>query len=151
MHTFKQVKEVIEYNKMIHGRLRMFFAALNENRQPERVTMMLNFLIGEHGHSEEILTRFKAECHLSILNSWMQFSPSINIYELIDNHIAEAFMSLGQLVQLVAEINEVLISFYHEASNESELPKVRLIFDNLAEMEVNDNQKQLRASLFESM
>lgn len=151
MHTFKQVKEVIDYNKMIHGRLRMFFAALNENHQPERVTMMLNFLIGEHGHSEEILTRFKAECQLSILNSWMQYSPSINIHQLIDSHIVESNMSLDQVVQLVNEFNEVLVSYYREASNEADLPKVRLIFDNLAEMEVNDNQKQLRASLFESM
>ena len=151
MHTFKQVIEVIDYNQMIHGRLRTFFVALNENRQPEKVTMMLNFLIREHGRSEEILARLKEECHLSILNSWMQFSPSIKIFELIDNHMVGSLISLEQVVQLVREINEALISYYHEAANESELPKVRLIFENLAEMEVYDNQKQLRASLFESM
>lgn len=151
MHTFKRVIEVIDYNKMIHTRLRMFFTSLNEKIQPDSVKMMLNYLIEEHRRVEEILTRFKAECQQSILHSWMQYSPSINIHQLIDSHIVVSNMSLDQVVQLVTEFNEVLVSYYREASNESELPKVRLIFDNLAKMEINDNQKQLRASLFESM
>lgn len=148
MHTFKQVIDVIDYSKIIHARLRKFFEALNKKSQPEQVKMMLEYLIGEHRHIEEVLTRFEAESQQTITNSWMQYTPSIDIPQLIDSHKVETYESVDEIVPLITLFNEALENFYHEAENESELPTVRQLFHNLAEMEDMENLKQLRASSF---
>jgi rubrerythrin len=58
---------------------------------------------------------------------------------------------VDEIVQLAGEFGEALVNFYLEAANESDLPKVSKIFQNLAEMETKENLKQLRTALFEDM
>jgi rubrerythrin len=151
MHTFEQVKDVIHYSKKIHARLRKFYRSLNEKSQSERVKMLLDYLIEDQRHIEETLSSFEAVTQPSVLDTWMQYAPSIDIHQLIDNQQIRSGMSVDEIVQLAAEFGEAFVDFYREAANESDLPKVSKIFQNLAEMETEEKLKQLRAALFEDM
>jgi hypothetical protein len=74
MHTFEQVKDVIHYSKMIHARLRKFYGSLNEKSQPERVKILLDYLIEDQRHREETLSSFEAVSQQSILDTWRGFA-----------------------------------------------------------------------------
>ncbi|MDD5577676.1 MAG: hypothetical protein PHY16_00180 [Methylobacter sp.] len=151
MHTFEQVKDVIHYSKMFHARLRKFYRSLKEKSQPERVKMLLDYLIEDQRRIEETLSGFEALSQQSTLDTWMQYTPTIDIHQLIDNQHIKPAMTMDELVQLAGEFGEAFVSFCREAANESDLPKVSEIFQNLAEMETKEKLKQLRAALFEDM
>jgi hypothetical protein len=151
MQTFVQVKQVIHYSKMIHVRLRDVYGSLNEMDQPERVKMLLNYLIVDQHRIEGILSNFEAVSQQSVMDNWMQYAPSIDVHQLLDHQPIKPEMTLDEIVQLAIKYGEVLVAFYLEAAKETDLPKVSDIFKNLAEMEIRDNHKQFRAALFEGM
>lgn len=151
MQTFIQVKQVIHNSKMIHVRLRHVYGSINEMNQPERVKMLLDYLIVDQHRIEEILSTFEAVSQQSVLDNWMQYAPSIDIQQLINNQPIKPEMTLDEVVQLASQYGEALVTFYREAANEADSPKVSSIFLNLAEMEIKDNHKQFRAALFEEM
>ncbi|CCE25821.1 hypothetical protein [Methylotuvimicrobium alcaliphilum] len=151
MQNFEQVKDVIQYIKMIHDRLRKLYGSLNENARPEREKMLLNYLIEQQIHLEKMLANFELLNQQSVLDNWMQFTPSIDIHQLIDDQNLLSEVSFEAIVELADSLSQALIAFYREAANESELPKVRMIFENLANMAINDNRKQNRAALFEAI
>jgi rubrerythrin len=151
MQNFEQVKDVIQYIKMIHDRLRKLYVSLNENARSEREKMLLDYLIEQQTHLEDMLANFEVSNQQSVLDNWMQFTPSIDIHQLIDDQNLLSVVSFEAIVELADSLSQALIGFYREAANESELPKVRMIFENLADMAINDNRKQNRAALFEAI
>ncbi|CAA9892042.1 conserved hypothetical protein [Candidatus Methylobacter favarea] len=151
MQTFEQVKDVIDYNKKLHDRLRKYYLALNEKSQSDRVKLLLNYLIEDQRHTEETLASFEAVTQQSILDTWLQYAPSIDLHQLIDSHPIRAEMSMDEIVQLICEFGEAFVNFFQEAANESELPKISQIFQNLVAMETEAKNKQLRAASFEDM
>ena len=151
MQNFEQVKDVIEYTKIIHARLRKIYDSLNENARPEREKMLLDYLIEQQIHLEEMLANFEVSNQHAVLDSWMQFTPNVDIHQLIDDQQPRSEITFDAIVQLADSYSQVLVSFYREAENESELPKVRMIFENLADMAIQGNRQQNRATLFEAI
>lgn len=151
MQTFVQVKQVIHDSKMIHVKLRQVYGEINEMDQPEQVKMLLNYLIVDQHRIEEVFTIFEAVNQQSVMENWMQYSPSIDVPALINKQLIKPEMTLEEVTQLATQYGEALVAFYHEVADETDLPKVSDIFKNLAEMEIKDNQKQFRAALFEDM
>lgn len=151
MSTYETVKEVIGYSKVIHAHIRGYYEALSKKSQSERVKLMLEYLIEEQRQAEGIVGRLEEATDPSILESWMQYAPSFDIAELIRGKPIQADLSLDEIVNITQEFSERLIDFYREAANESELPKVQELFENLVELEKKENAKQLQASAFEDM
>jgi hypothetical protein len=137
MQNFEQVKDVIEYSVTVHNRLRKIYGSLNEKERPEREKMLLDFLVEQQVRTEEVLAYFELSSKQSILDTWMQFTPNIDIQQ--------------KIVKFADSSSQALVDFYHEAANESELPIVKKIFENLGEMAVKGKRKQNRAALFEAM
>jgi len=151
MQNFEQVKDVIEYSTTVHDRLRKIYISLHEIERPEREKMLLDYLIEQQMNLEKMLTNFTVASEPSILDSWMQFTPNIDIHELIDQHKPRPDIAFDEIVKLADSSSQALVDFYHEAANESELPNIKKIFENLAEIAIKGNQKQNRAALFEAI
>ena len=151
MQNFEQVKDVIEYTKIIHARLRKLYGSLNENTRPEREKMLLDYLIEQQIHLEDMLANFEVSNQHAVLDSWMQFTPNVDIHQLIEDQQPRSEITFDAIVQLADSYSQALVSFYREAANESELPKVRIIIENLADMAIQGNRQQNRATLFEAI
>jgi hypothetical protein len=151
MQNFEQVKDVIEYSETVHNRLRKIYGSLNEKERPEREKMLLDFLVEQQVRTEEVLAYFELSSKQSILDTWMQFTPNIDIQLLIDDQEPQSEITFEKIVKFADSSSQALVDFYHEAANESELPIVKKIFENLGEMAVKGKRKQNRAALFEAM
>jgi hypothetical protein len=151
MQNFEQVKDVIQYSTTIHDHLRKIYMSLNEIERPEREKMLLDYLIEQQINLEKMLSNFALASEPSILDNWMQYTPDVDIQQLIDDQQPRPEIAFDDIVKLADSSSKALVGFYHEAANESELPNVRLIFENLAEMAIKGNQKQNRAALFEAI
>jgi rubrerythrin len=151
MQTFEQVKDVLDYSKTIHARLRKLYASMNEQPQQERVKMLLEYLYEQEHQLEQATASFEAVTPQSILDTWVQYGPSFNMRELIDSKKIRPDMSFDEVVDLAMEFDDALTDFYKQAENESDIPRIKEIFQNLVEMERRGKIRQLRAAFSQDM
>jgi hypothetical protein len=151
MQNFEQVKDVIEYSKTIHERLQKIYASLNEKDRPEREKMLLDYLIEKQVQIREVLSSFETIGQQAILDNWMQFTPNVDLHEFLDERQPQLEISFEEIVQFSDVYGLALVGFYNEAVNESELPKVRMLFENLKKMAIQANRQQDNAALFKGM
>lgn len=151
MQNFEQVKDVIEYSKNIHQRLHQIYGSLDKKERPEREKMLLDYLIEKQLKIEDLLSNFETESQQSILNNWMQFTPNDDINQFLDDQQAQVEMSFAEIIQFADLCSDKFVAFYNEAANESELPKVKLIFENLKNMAIQTNRQQNDAALFKAI
>ena len=151
MKNFEQIKDVIEYSETIHNRLQKIYGTINEKERPEREKMLLDYLIEQQVRIKETLAYFELASQQSILDTWMQFTPNIDVQQLIDDQEPQSEITFEKIVQFADSSSQAMVDFYHEAANESELPIVKKIFENLGEMVVKGKRKQNRAALFEAI
>ncbi len=151
MQNFEQVKDVIEYSKTIHERLRKIYGSFNKKERPEREKMLLDYLFEKQVQIGEVLSNFEAISKQSILENWMQFTPKVDLHQLSDERQTQVELSFEEIVQFADVFNHAFVEFYKEAANESELPEVRMIFENLAKMALQDNRQQNNTALFNAM
>lgn len=151
MHTFEQVKDVLDYSKAIHAGLRKLYASMNEQPQQERVKMLLEYLYEQEHQLEQATAGFEAVTPQSVLDTWIQYGPSFNMQELIDSKKIRPDMSFDEIVDLAMEFDDALTDFYKQAENESDIPRIKEIFQNLEEMERRGKIRQLRAAFSQDM
>ena len=151
MHNFEQVKDVLDYGKMIHTELRKFYESLNKQNGQARAKMLLDYLSRHESHLEETLERFEAENQHNVLDTWMQYAPSIDIQQIINGKCLSPDMSVDEVVKLALEFDEAVVELYREATNECDVPHVKEVFQSLVELENQEKVHLLRASLFEDM
>lgn len=141
MHNFEQVKDVLDYGKKLHAELRGFYDSLNEQSQQTRVKMMLDYLSRHEQHREEALQRFEHDAKKQILDTWMQYAPSIDIEAIVKSHSIVPGMSVDEVIKLAMEFDNALVELYKEAAREVDVPHVQEVLQNLVDME---NQEKLR-------
>jgi hypothetical protein len=151
MQNFEQVKDVIQYSKTIHERLRNIYKSLNEIERPEREKMLLDYLIEKQVQIGEVLSSFEEVSQQPILDNWMQFTPNVDLHQLFDDQQPQIEIAFAEIMQLADFYSQALVEFYKEAANESELPKVKMIFENLKKMAIQANRQQNNAALFKAM
>ena len=151
MQNFEQVKDVIQYSKTIHERLRNIYKSLNEIERPEREKMLLDYLIEKQVQIGEVLSSFAEVSQQPILDNWMQLTPNVDLHQLFDDRKPQIEIAFAEIMQLADFYSQALVEFYKEAANESELPKVKMIFENLKKMAIQANRQQNNAALFKAM
>lgn len=151
MHTFEQVKDVLNYSKTIHAGLRKLYASINEKPQQERVKMLLEYLYEQEHQLEQTISNFEAVSSQPVLDTWVQYGPSFNIQELIDGQKIHPDMLFDEVIDLAIKFDDALVAFYRQAENESDIPRIKEIFQNLAEMERRGKIRQLQAAFSQDM
>jgi hypothetical protein len=151
MQNFEQVKDVLDYGKLVHADLCKLYESLNVESQQERVKMLLDYLSRHERHLEETLSRFEAGSHQDVLDTWLQYAPSINVLKLIGNQTIRPDMSVDEVVKLAVEFDDALVEFYREAADECGLPRINEVFLNLIELEKQEKISHVRNALFQDM
>lgn len=153
MHNFEQVKDVLEYGKKIHEDLGGFYDSINALEQQTRVRMLLDYMSRHESHLEETLARYESETHKKqILDTWLQYSPSIDIEKMIGCQYIHSDMEVDEVVRLAIGFDDALVALYREAGAEIEVPQVREVLANLMEMERQEKLKLVRdALMFQDM
>lgn len=149
MHNFEQVKDVLDYGRQLHADLSGFYESLNERKQQVRVRMLLDYLSRHERHLEETVERFEDESKKQVLDTWMQYAPSIDVSGMIDTQSANVHgdMSVDEVVQIAIRFDDALVELYREAAQEADVDRVKDVFCNLVELESNEKLKMVRDTL----
>lgn len=149
MHNFEQVKDVLDHGRQLHADLRGFYESLNEKEQQARVRMLLDYLSRHELHLEETVARFEGESKKQVLDTWMQYAPSIDVNKLINvkSLAAHGDMSVDEVVRLAIEFDDAMVELYREAADEADISRVKDVFRNLVELESHEKLKMVRDTL----
>jgi len=147
MHNFEQVKDVIHYGKETHAGLHNLYSTINTRNQQARVGMLLDFLSLHELQREQGLAAFEQGGDAHVLDTWMQYAPSIDIGRQIDSTPINAGMSVDDVIGLVINFNNSLMELYREAAMETDIPSARAVFDNLRCMEGKEKMKVVRDAM----
>ncbi len=144
MHNFEQVKDVLEYGQKIHADLQSFYRSINDEKQQTRVKMLLDFLSGHELHREEALADFEGRAKKQILETWLQYKPSIDIEKLIGDQSIQPNMPMDEVTKIAVDFDNALIELYRETAAGTDIPQVKQLFENLLEMENNEKLRFVR-------
>jgi rubrerythrin len=149
MHNFEQVKDVLDHGRQLHAELRGFYESLNEKEQQARVHLLLDYLSRHERHLEETVARFEGESKRQVLDTWMQYAPSIDVNKLINvkSLAAHGDMSVDEVVRLAIEFDDAMVELYREAADEADISRVKDVFRNLVELESHEKLKMVRDTL----
>ena len=148
MHNFEQVKDVLDYGKKIHEDLSGFYDSINAMEQQTRVRMLLDYLSRHERHLEQTLERYESETHKQqILETWLQYSPSINIEKMISCQNIHPDMDTDEVIRLAIGFDDALVELYKEAEAEVDAPHVREVLENLVALESHEKLKMVRDTL----
>lgn len=149
MHNFEQVKDVLDHGRQLHADLRGFYDSLNERGQQARVKMLLDYLSRHERHLEDTVARFEGESKKHVLDTWMQYAPSIDVSKMIDAQTGNVHgdMSVEEVVRLAIQFDDALVELYREAAEEADVSRVKDVFRNLVELESHEKLKMVRDTL----
>ena len=144
MRNFEQVKDVLDYGQKIHADLQSFYRSINDEKQQTRVKMLLDFLSRHEQHREKALADFEGEAKKHILDTWLQYKPSIDIEKLIGDQSIQPNMPIDEVTKIAVDFDNALIELYRETAAAIDVPQVKKLFENLLEMENNEKLRFVR-------
>ena len=103
MRNFEQVKDVLDYGQKIHADLQSFYRSINDEKQQTRVKMLLDFLSRHEQHREKALADFEGEAKKHILDTWLQYKPSIDIEKLIGDQSIQPNMPIDEVTKIAVD------------------------------------------------
>ncbi len=145
MHNFEQVRDVLDYGIRLHGRLTEVYDRLQQQSDQTRVKMVLEYLSRHERNREQAMQRFEDGARKNILETWLQYAPSSNIEQLLSQCAGRrSDLNVDDVIKLAMCFDDALIAIYEETARESDDPRVRALFENLAEMETHEKQRFIR-------
>ncbi len=140
-HKFKQVRDVLEYGKYLHAKLKALAERIEEDEQNARLKLLLEYL---KRHEEELakhLARFEQETQKHILELWLPYPPDSRIEKTLEAVTLHPNMSLEEIVKVVMEFEDALIELYRESLNEIDDPHVQEVLTNLVQLEEAEKRR----------
>ncbi len=147
--TFETTKDVLDHAREFHGQVSEYYRQLGEKNQKERVKMLLEYMSRHEKHLEESLARYEEDVSGRILNTWFQYPPPKDMLKTCVNLTLEGKenLTVDEVIELALQIDGCLIQLYKQMVAESEFDEVKEVFNNLLEMEKQQEMTLVRDAL----
>jgi len=143
----KQVREFVDFGKHLHGRIKALFDEINEHAELERVKMLLEFLSRHEQHMEESLARFEKDSRRSILEAWLEYSPSLDVDAVMARFPVGDKPSSDEIFQLAMDFDDCLVKLYKEVAEKANDTHTKEVFKNLLRLEEKEKIQVARAAM----
>lgn len=143
----KQVREFIEFGKILHGKIKVLYEELNEAAELERVKLLLEYLSRHEAHLEESLARFEKSTQKGILEAWLEYSPALDVNKVLVAHPLPEKPSSDQIFQIALDFDETLVKLYREVSEKVNDSRTKTVFKDLLQMEEREKILVIRAAM----
>jgi rubrerythrin len=146
MKVYEQVSNIIAYVAAFHRRLSGFYEDLADEVEKERVAGLLEYLRRQEERIHRGLKLYATEEPQRHDETRVQFVPGDEQLSLEDLDPSPDMM-VNELVDLVMEMDNRLLTFYEkEADNTTLPPELRKIFKQLAEQQQQEEAKLIQTA-----
>jgi hypothetical protein len=144
---FEQVRDVLDHAREFHNRLSEFYQDLADHEEAARIKMLLEHIGTREKSLEQGLANFEESASKQVLDTWFQYAQDESTLKLPDAMEIKPHMSVEDVIRIGLELDDRLIKLYKDAAENADVPEVREVFNNLLEMEQQDEHRLVRAAL----
>lgn len=141
--AFHQTRDVLEHVRTFHQTLSLFYEELKDSSGKERTRILLDYMCRHEQYLVHCMAQFEEQVSDSVLDTYFQYeSERTPLDECTDSDIKPE-MDADDVLTVAMKFDNCLIRFYREMAQRSVSGKVREVFENLLEME---KQEQIELS-----
>ena len=144
---FEQVRDILGHAREFHKRLDEFYQNIAQHESAARIKMLLEYLGRHEKFLEQGLANFEENASEQVLDTWFQNAQDKETLKLPKASNIKSHMSVEDVIHMGLELDDRLISLYKDAAENSEVPEVNEVFNNLLEMEQEEEHHLVRAAL----
>ncbi len=135
LRQFEQVRDVLEYGKLLHQEIKALAEKMENVEQSARLKLLLEYLRRHEDELSRGLERFSEQTRQRILDIWLPYPPDPKILEKLRAVTIHPNMSVEEVAQIVLKFEDALIELYRESLNEIDDPEVQEVLANLIQLE----------------
>ena len=136
-----QVKDILEHIRAYHRSLSQQLDELSVHETDERLRLLTKHIARHEVNFNRALARYEHGTAQGVLNTWLRFVPEESVDSALKEIQLSDDMSAEEILASVLAFDQSLIELYHELTDETPLPRIQELFNNLLEMERN-NERQ---------
>ena len=144
---YEQVRDILDHAREFHKRLEEFYQNLAQNEAVARIKMLLEYLSRHEKFLEQGIANFEESASEQVLDTWFQFTQDKETLKLPEAVNIKSHMSVEDVIRMGLELDDRLIRLYKDAAENAEVPEVKDVFNNLLEMEKEEEHHLVRAAL----
>ena len=141
---FESTRDVLKHAKDFHLQLHDFFDRLAKQENIPRTQLLLEYMISQEQSLVESLDHFEKQTPSGVLDTWLQYANDESILKIPNIDLFQPKISVDAILELSMKMSDKLIEVYKLVEGEVNEYKVKEIFNNLADMQM---QKQKRISM----
>lgn len=143
----KQVREFVDFGKHLHARIAERYDQLCEKAELERVKMLLEYLSRHEHHLEQTLARFEKEAHGGMLETWLEYSPTLDVDAVMQASRLPENPSTDAIFAAALAFDDTLVKLYREVAEKTHDPRTRALFQDLLRLEEQEKIQVSRAAM----
>jgi hypothetical protein len=133
--AYKQVRELLDRVKRYHRQLEDLYEWLEDESADPRARLLLNYLREHEQNFKNVLAQYGREEHRGVLDTWIQYDPEEDLRRALEEAELRTGMPLEELLAQAHRFSQAVVSFYREARDQTNAPRVQELFDSLLAME----------------
>ena len=146
MH-YQTVKDVVDHSRQLHQDISGLYAKLSEDQTQVRVGMLLEYLKRHEDNLEQSLDQFESDKSQKVLDSWLQYTPDQDVSDVLVGLTISDHMSTDQVVDMALKLDDFFIELYQEIIDHSASSSVKVVFQNLLDMEQQEKISMAKTAL----
>jgi hypothetical protein len=146
MH-YQTVKDVVDHSRQLHQDISGLYAKLSEDQTQVRVGMLLEYLKRHEDNLEQSLDQFESDKSQKVLDSWLQYTPDQDVSDVLLGLTISDHMSTDQVVDMALKLDDFFIELYQEIIDHSASSSVKVVFQNLLDMEQQEKISMAKTAL----
>lgn len=140
METYKQARDLLEWVRTYHRRMKEAYGDAAESAADERKAMLLRYLENHEALFERSIDEAITE-NDGVLDAWIQFTPDKEMLEPIEAAEVKPDISVEELVRNAQRMDGTLMEFYQDAIERVKSKPAREFFEQLLTKQESDRAK----------
>lgn len=142
MISFKQARDVLDYAKDFHHQLSQYYRNLNDKTDQIRVKMLLDYLAIHEDKLEANIKRIEENISGKVLGTWFKYTLCEDLRKELTSMLYRIDdMSVEEIIRMAIQLDDCLIRIYKKIAQNTDIPEIREIFNNLSELEDHEKRR----------
>lgn len=146
--AFNQTKDVLDHVREFHRKLSAYYEELKNSAGNERAIDLLDYLSRHEKLLDDSLADYEEQVSSNVLDTYFKYESECTQMSKIMGYRIKPDMDVCDVTAAAMYFDTCLVSFCREMAQRAHLDKIREIFENLLELELNE-QHRLSKQLLE--
>lgn len=142
---FCKISELLAWVSTFHQALAEKYMALANEATKERAALLLKYLSEHQQLLADSVNKYSDDAAESLLTTWSDRCPELDLPDSVSQlHSSLSGKETEEIIKTVIEFHNVMIDMYKDLAEKATSPTVKVLFENLAKMEQQEEMRAVR-------